>query len=104
MDTLYPHHRQDAVAIVQARSNEAGESTEAGGTHPSTVIRRSLLSCSYGGGGAGIFVWRLKWTEWDGGTHLFLSINICTEYIQYESYEPWFCLQINLPVTFTHWF
>lgn len=55
-----------------------------------TVIRKSLLSCSYGGGGAGIFVWRLKWTEWDGGTHLFLSINICTEYIQYRAISPGF--------------
>lgn len=55
-----------------------------------TVIRKSFLSCSYGGGGAGIFVWRLKWTEWDGGTHLFLSINICTEYIQYRAMSPGF--------------
>ena len=54
MDTLYTHHRQDAVA----RSNEAGESTVAGGTHLRHCYRKSLLSCSCGGDRAGIFVWR----------------------------------------------
>ena len=57
MDTLYTHHRQDAVA----RSNEAGESTVAGGTH--------LRHC-YQEIPSQLFMW------WGQGWHLSVKIKV----------------------------
>lgn len=104
MDTLYPHHRQDAVAMVQARSNEAGESTVAGGTHQRHCYQDVPSQ---------LFIW------WGRGWHLCVKIRVNWVRLwapprplnqhpyrvhRIQSCEPWFCLQINLPVIFTHRF
>ena len=90
MDTLYPHHRQDAVAIVQARSNEAGESTVAGGTHPRHCYQEVPSQ---------MFIW------WGRGWHLCVKIRVNWvrlwppprplnqhpyEYIEYRAVSPGF--------------